>query len=67
MDRMIRNPTWGTGIPPGIPNDEARHASSGKLLLKTAKGMVTFISNIDFRQKNLICLPSRIFDICGTL
>jgi len=41
---MIRNPAWGTGgtgIPPGIPNDEARHASSGKLALKTAKGMVT--------------------------
>jgi hypothetical protein len=36
MDPMIRNPAWGTGIPPGILNDEARHASSGKLALKTA-------------------------------
>ena len=44
MDPMIRNPAWGTGgtgIPPGILNDEARHASSRKLALKTAKGMVT--------------------------
>ena len=44
MDRMIRNPAWGTGgtgVPPGIPCYAARRASSGKLVLKTAKGMVT--------------------------
>jgi hypothetical protein len=41
MDRMIRNPAWGTGVPQGSLRAATSRASFLRILLKTAKGMVT--------------------------
>jgi hypothetical protein len=41
MDRMIRHPTGGTGVPQGSLRDATRRASFLRILLKKAKGMVT--------------------------